>query len=434
MAKSLVERLEHAWSAFRAPSAEVIPVLPTGGEVSYGFRPERIRYSGHSGRRIISTVITQLAVDAAGVELRHVKVGEDDEYLGDVKSYFNECMTVNPNLDQSPSQFRQDMIYTMLEEGVVAIVPVETTINPELSGGYDIKSLRAGPITSWMPKHVKVNLYNENLGIRQEVIVSKEFVAIVENPLYEVMNAPNSTLQRLLHKLSQLDVTDERIATGKLDIILKLPYTIKHEARRREADKRRSDLEAQLQGNQYGIGYIDGAEQITQLNRPSENNLLAQVEMLEKRLYAELGLTEAVFFGTADESAMINYHNRTVYPIVRAIQEEMKRKFLTKTARTQGHSVKYFRNPFALVPVSQIAEIADKFTRNEIMSPNEFRPIVGLRPVDDPKANELRNRNMPAPVEPEDQEQPMKEEPKELEAPKPLKDDNQEGTNPDEEA
>lgn len=297
---------------------------------------------------------------------------------------------------------------TMLEEGVVAIVPVETTINPQVSGGYDITQLRVGTISSWMPQHVRVDVYNERIGRREEVILPKTQVAIVENPLYAVLNEPNSTMQRLLNKLSALDVTDDRLASGKLDIILQLPYTIKREARRTEAQQRIGALEQQLSGSQYGVGYIDGTERITQLNRPSENNLLEQVKSLESRLYAQLGLTEEIFFGTADEAAMLNYHNRTVFPIVRAIQEEMRRKFLTKTARTQGQSVRYFRNPFSLVPVNQIAEIADKFTRNEIMSPNEFRPIVGLRPVDDEAANELRNRNMPKVID-EVKEEPKKE-------------------------
>lgn len=286
---------------------------------------------------------------------------------------------------------------TMLEdtEGVVAIVPVETDISPNDSGGYDIRQLRCGKIIKWFPQHVRISLYDENRGVRDEILMRKKDVAIVENPLYPIINEPNSTLQRLIHKLNQVDVTDDRLASGKLDIILQFPYQIKTERRVDEARRRVADLEDQVAGNKYGIGYIDGNERITQLNRPSENNLLEQVKSLEERLYSQLGLTQEVFFGTADEAAMLNYHNRTVYPIVRAIQEEMHRKFLTKTARSRKQAIKYFQNPFNLVPVSQIAEIADKFTRNEIMAPNEFRPIVGLRPVSDPEANELRNRNMP---------------------------------------
>lgn len=406
MGKTLGERLEHAWDAFRGKEVEIR--VPLGGEIHYGTNPLRFRSHHQNQKRIIAPILTQIAVDAAGVEMRHVRIGEDQEYLEDINSRFNECLMMSPNLDQSPTQFRQDAIMTMLEEGVVAIVPVETTINPQVSGGYDITQLRVGTISSWMPQHVRVDVYNERIGRREEVILPKTQVAIVENPLYAVLNEPNSTMQRLLNKLSALDVTDDRLASGKLDIILQLPYTIKREARRAEAQQRIGALEQQLSGSQYGVGYIDGTERITQLNRPSENNLLEQVKGLESRLYAQLGLTEEIFFGTADEAAMLNYHNRTVFPIVRAIQEEMRRKFLTKTARTQGQSVRYFRNPFSLVPVNQIAEIADKFTRNEIMSPNEFRPIVGLRPVDDEAANELRNRNMPKVID-EVKEEPKKE-------------------------
>ena len=417
-------RLEHAWNAFRGVEAQ--PRIPLGGEISYGLRPDRTtRHSSLSSKGIVTPIITQIAIDAAGVELRHTKVGEDGEYLEDMRSYFNECLMTDPNLDQGPTAFRQDIYTTMLTEGVVAIVPVETDLNPEFTGGYDIQQLRVGTITQWLPQQVRVDLYDQTLGVRREILLDKKYVAIVENPLYEIMNAPNSTLQRLIYKLGQLDVTDNRIASGKLDIILQLPYTIKHETRRVEAKRRLTDLEGQLSGSAYGIGYIDGTERITQLNRPSENQLLAQVKDLEDRVHAQIGLTPEIFFGTAEEAAMINYHNRTVYPVVRAVQEEMRRKFLSKTARSRSQSVQFFRNPFAMVPVSQIAEIADKFLRNEIMSPNEFRPIVGLRPVDDPDANELRNRNMPKvdtgaqeepkvdPAEPDPGKQPPKDQPQE---------------------
>lgn len=400
MAKSLGDRLQHAWSAFRNPE-KTTNVSTIGADVSFGFRPDRVRLPSYSNQRVIAPILTQISIDTAGVELRHVRTNEDEQYIENIFSGLNECLMVSPNLDQSPAQFRQDMVLTMMESGTVAVVPVETTSEPVNSNAYDIKQLRVGTITSWYPQHVSVSLYDERTGERRDVVLPKKMVAIIENPLYQIMNEPNSTLQRLMRKLAQLDVTDDRIASGKLDIILQLPYTIKHETRRNEANKRRNDLEEQLQGSKYGVGYIDGTERITQLNRPAENQLLDQVKDLETRLYNQLGLTEEIFMGTADEAAMINYQNRTIFPIVRAIQEEFHRKFISKTARTQGQAILYFRDPFKLVPVSQIAEIADKFTRNEIMSPNEIRPIVGLRPVDDPEADELRNRNMPKPVEEE---------------------------------
>ena len=411
MAKRLSDRLEHAWNAFTGRETTQ-PTIPMGGMVSYGYRPERTRTFTYNGQRMITPILTQIAIDAAGVELRHVRVNDEGAYESDVPSTLNECLLVSPNTDQGPAQLRQDIVMSMLEdtEGVVAVVPVETDINPNESGGYDVRQLRCGKVVKWMPQHVTVNLYDETRGIRQDVLLRKQDVAIIENPLYPIINEPNSTLQRLIHKLSQIDITDDRLASGKLDLILQFPYQIKSERRVQEAKQRIGDLEEQVVGSKYGIGYIDGNERITQLNRPSENNLLEQVKSLEARLYSQLGLTEEVFFGTADEAAMLNYHNRTVYPIVRAIQEEMNRKFLTKTARTRKQAIMYFRDPFKLVPVSQIAEIADKFTRNEIMAPNEFRPIVGRRPVSDPKANELRNRNMPE-VLPKTEEEPRQLDP-----------------------
>lgn len=396
MAKTLGDRLSHAWNVFRNPNVnEPPPSTNAGFEVSFGARPDRVRLPGYSYKRIIAPVLTHISIDAANVELREVIVDDEGRYTKDFTSYLNECFMVSPNLDQSPAQFRQDAILTMMETGTVAVVPVQTTENPTVTEAFDIQQLQVGPITAWYPQHVRVSLYDERSGTRKEVVVPKKTTAIVENPLYQIMNEPNSTLQRLLTKLNQLDVTDERVSSGKLDIILQLPYTIKHEARRKEADKRRGDLEDQLTNSRYGVGYIDGTEHITQLNRPAENQLLEQVKVLEDRLYSQMGLTEEVFLGTADEAAMINYHNRTIFPIVQAFQEEYNRKFLSKTARSRKHAILYFRDPFKLVPVSQIAEIADKFTRNEIMSPNEIRPIVGMKPVDDPKADELRNRNMP---------------------------------------
>lgn len=395
MEKSLGDRLMHAWSAFRGGSKESEPPATYGADVSFGFRPDRVRIPSYNNKNIITPVLTQISIDAAGVELRHVRTDDDGQYKENMDSLLNECLLTSPNLDQSPSQFRQDAFLTMMEAGVVAIVPVETTASPVNSNAFDVKQLRVGTITSWYPQHVRVRLYNEKTGEQREIVLPKSMVAIVENPLYSIMNEPNSTLQRLMRKLGQLDVTDDRVASGKLDIILQLPYTIKHETRRNEAELRRKNLEDQLRGSTYGVGYIDGNEHITQLNRPAENQLLEQVKDLEERLYSQMGMTEEIFLGTAEEAVMINYQNRTVFPMVRALTEELHRKFLSKTARTQKQAILYFRDPFKLVPVSQIAEIADKFTRNEIMAPNEIRPIVGLRPVDDPEADELRNRNMP---------------------------------------
>lgn len=401
MVEGFRDRLEHAWNVFRGRDNKE-PKMPQGGQISYGHRPDRTRTPLYTYGRVITPILNQIAVDAAGVSMRHVEVNDKGEYIADKKSGLSHTLDVWPNLDQAPTMFRQDIIMTMLEEGVVAVVPVETSDDPEVNGGFDIHQLRTGAIKSWMAQHVRVEVYNEKLGISQELILRKQEIAIIENPLYAIMNEPNSTLQRLIHKLGQLDITDDRLAAGKLDIILQLPYTIKHDSRLKEARQRVSDIEDQLSDTRMGIGYIDSTERITQLNRPSENNLLEQVKNLEGRVYSQMGLTEEIFFGTADEAAMLNYHNRTVFPIVRAIQEEFRRKFLTKTAMSRGQSIQFFRDPFSLVPVNQMAEIADKFTRNEIMSPNEFRPKVGLARVDDPKADELRNRNMPqADTEPE---------------------------------
>lgn len=411
MAERFMDRLEHAWDVFRGRDNRE-PKDPAGSGSSH-FRPERGRRTLYNYNGIIVPILTQIAVDAAGVELRHVRVDKDGKYEEDIDSALGYTMNVWPNLDQAPTMFRQDMIMTMLQEGHVVGVPVETSANPDLTGSYSIHNMRAGVVKQWWASDVRVDLYDERTGLHMEVLLPKKQVAIVENPLYSIMNEPNSTLQRLIHKLSQLDITDDRLAAGKLDIILQLPYTIKHESRLREAKKRIGDIETQLTGSKHGIGYIDSTERVTQLNRPSENNLLQQVERLEQRVYDQMGLTTEVFTGTADEASMLNYHNRTVFPIVRAIQEEFHRKFLTKTAISQGQAIQFFRDPFSLVPVSQIAEIADKFTRNEIMAPNEFRPVVGLRPVKDPEADELRNRNMPKvdPATEEKTDPPSKESP-----------------------
>lgn len=403
MAEGFLDRLEHAWDVFRGRDNRE-PRDPAGSGSS-SFRPTHGRRPLYNYNGIVTPIITQIAVDAAGVEMRHVRLNKDEKYEEDIKSHLNHTLNVWPNLDQAPTAFRQDLIMTMLQEGHVVAVPVETSANPDHTGSYDIFNMRTGLVTQWWASDVRVDLYDERTGRHAEVILPKNQVGIVQNPLYAIMNEPNSMLQRLIYKLGQLDITDDRLAAGKLDIILQLPYTIKHEARLNEAKKRIGDIETQLTGSKHGIGYIDSTERVTQLNRPSENNLLQQVERLEQRIYDQMGLTTEVFTGTADEASMLNYHNRTVFPIVRAIQEEFHRKFLTKTAITQGQAIRFFRDPFALVPVSQIAEIADKFTRNEIMAPNEFRPVVGMRPVNDPEADELRNRNMPK-VDPVVEEKP----------------------------
>jgi hypothetical protein len=336
--------------------------------------------------------------------MRHVRLDDDGRYIEDIDSGLNSCLTLEANIDQSARALRQDSIMTMLDKGVSATLPIDTTVNPNRSGGYDIQTMRVGEVTAWYPQHVTVSVYNEQVGIRQEITVDKRTVSIVENPLYAVMNSPNSTLQRLMRKLNLLDAIDEQSGSGRLDLIIQLPYVIKSEARKQQAEQRRLDIEAQLKGSQYGIAYTDGTEKITQLNRPAENNLLKQVEYLTEMLYSQLGLTVEVMNGTADEAAMLNYYSRTIEPIVEAHAENMRRKFLTKTARTQKQSIMYFRDPFKLVPISQIAEIGDKFTRNEIMTSNEIRGVVGLKPNKDPKADKLINSNMPAPTS--DQPQP----------------------------
>lgn len=391
----ITDRLKHAWNAFLNVEQTDPHWQYETGTVSYGGRPDRARYSISNERSIISSIFTRLSIDVASIDIRHVRLDDDDRYLEDIDSGLNQCLTVEANLDQGARQFRQDIAQTLFNEGVAVIVPVDTTINPARTGGYDIKTLRVGRAVAWYPKHVRVELYNERTGKREEITLQKDFVGIVENPLYSVMNEPNSTLKRLITKLNLLDVVDEQSSSGKLDLIIQLPYVIKSEARRKAAEQRRKDIEFQLKGSQYGIAYADGTEKITQLNRPAENNLLAQIEYLTEMLYSQLGLTEAVMNGTADEAAMLNYNNRTIEPVVEAIVEEMARKFLTKTARTQRQSVAYFRNPFKLVPVNEIAEIADKFTRNEIVTSNEIRQVIGFKPSKDPKADELVNSNMP---------------------------------------
>jgi hypothetical protein len=390
--------LKHSWNVFVDPG--YLDGLHTTGSSGIGYYspPSRNRLSFSGGERsIISSIYTRLGIDVSGIDIRHVRTDSDGRYLNDISSGLQDCLTVDPNLDQGPEQFRRDIAMSVFEKGIAAVVPVETTISPLETGGYDIQQLRVGEIVGWMPEHVRVSLYDQRSGERKIVTVPKGVTAIIENPLYAVMNEPSSTLQRLVRKLNMLDTVDEASSSGKLDMIIQLPYVVKSEARRQQAEQRRKDIEFQLTGSKYGIAYTDGTEKITQLNRPVDNNLLDQIKYLTDKLYTELGLTPEVMNGTADEKAMLNYFNRTIKPVMQAISEEMKRKFLTKTARTQGQSIMYFRNPFALVPMAEIAEIADKFTRNEILSSNEIRQGIGFKPSKDPKADQLINSNMPQP-------------------------------------
>lgn len=388
-------RLKHAWNAFNKPDEnEFSESFNTA--VSYGgIRPDRLRLNISNERSIVASIYTRIAIDFASVAIRHVRLDEDDRYISEMRSGLNDCLRVEANIDQAARAFRQDIAMSLFDTGVIAVVPVDTSINPNVSGGYDIQTLRVGNVVKWMPRHVRVSVYNDKTGKREEITLEKRFVAIVENPLYGVMNEPNSTLQRLIRKLNLLDAIDEQAGSGKLDLIIQLPYVVKTDQRKAQAEKRRQDIEFQLKGSKYGIAYTDGTEKITQLNRPVENNLMGQIEYLLEMLYSQLGLTPEVMNGTADEKTMLNYINRTIEPLLDAVTEEFVRKFLTKTARTQGQSVKYFRDPFKLVPISTIAEIADKFTRNEIASSNEIRQAIGWRPSTDPKADELRNSNMP---------------------------------------
>jgi hypothetical protein len=386
-----MSRLKHAWNALSSQEPQV------SWDIGPGFsrRPDRTRLTYSNERSIISSIYTRLGIDVAAASIRHVRLDEKGRYSADIPSLLNDCLTVEANVDQGARAFRQDIAMTLFDEGTVAIVPVDTTLDPNVSGSFDVKTMRVARIVNWHPRHVTVSLYNEATGMRQDITLEKKFVAIVENPLYSVMNEPNSTLQRLIRKLNLLDRSDDELASGKLDIIIQLPYTIKSEARRQQAEQRRNDIEFQLRGSQHGIAYTDGTEKITQLNRPAENNLLEQIKVLTEQLYAQLGLTAEIMNGTADEKTMLNYLNRTIEPILDAIVEAMRRAFLTKTARSQGQSIMYFRNPFKLVPITDIAEIADKFTRNEIASSNDIRTAIGWAPSPDPKADQLINANMP---------------------------------------
>lgn len=391
MEQSLGSRLRHAWNAFRNRDPTV---NYEDGGASYYRRPDRIHLTRGNERSLVTSVYNRIALDVAAIGIKHCKIDENGRYLYDMKSELNSCLNLSANQDQTGRAFIQDVVMSMLDEGCVAIVPTDTTLNPKETQSYDILSMRTGKIIQWRPQQVQIRLYNESTGKKEEIWLPKKSVAIVENPLYAVINEPNSTMQRLMRKLSLLDVTDEQTASGKLDLIIQLPYVIKTDARRQQAENRRKDIEMQLAGSKYGIAYTDGTERITQLNRSVENNLMKQVEYLTNLLYSQLGVTQAVLEGTADEQAMLNYYSRTIEPIVSAIVDEMKRKFLSKTARTQLQTITFFRDPFKLVPINNIADIADKFTRNEILTSNELRQIIGMKPSEDPKADELRNSNI----------------------------------------
>lgn len=385
----LRDRLQHAWNAFK--SQEDFTQTPRG--VSSFYDPTLPRFSPGTEKTIVNSIYNRIAIDAAAISIRHVRLDDNGRYLHDIKSSLNECLTISANIDQTGRSLIQDAVMTLCDEGVIAVVPTVTDIDPNL-GSFSVEELRVGRVIQWFPDSVQVNLYNDRTGNREDIYLPKKTVAIVENPLYAVMNDSNSTIRRLIRKLSILDAIDEQSGSGKMDLIIQLPYTIRSDLRRQQAEVRRKEVERQLTDSKYGIAYIDGTEKIVQLNRSVENNLLSQIEYLTKNAYGQLGITEEVMNGTADEKTMLNYYNRTIEPILSAIVDAMIRVFLTKTARTQGQSIRFFRDPFRLVPVEQMAEIADKFTRNEILSSNEVRSIIGYKPVDDPRADELRNKNL----------------------------------------
>ena len=400
MPEPFTTRLKHAWNAFlnRDPTDEYRPVYR--GEVSYGTRrPDRPRLTRGNEKSIVTAIYNRIAMDVAAITINHVRLDENDRYKETIKSSLNSCLTLAANKDQTGRSFIQDVVMSMLDEGAVAIVPVDTTLDPKITGGYDIESMRVGKIVQWYPDHVRVEIYNDRRGLKEEITLPKSMVAIVENPLYSVMNDEQSVLKRLVRKLNLLDVVDEKNGSNKLDLIIQLPYVVKSPVRKKQAEERRQDIVNQLSNSEYGIAYTDGTERVTQLNRPIENNILKSVEYLTNMLYGQLGISQAVMDGTADEKQTLNYNNRTIEPIISAIVDSMKWKFLTKTARSQGQSIMFFRDPFKLVPVENVAEIADKFTRNEIMTSNEFRQVIGMKPSNDPKADELRNANISAPAE-----------------------------------
>lgn len=388
---SILSRAKKAWNIFM--NKDQAQDYSYRG-ISSSYRPDRVKLSRGNERSIVTSVYNRIAMDAASIDIFHVRLNDEGRYVEKINSGLNYCLTTEANIDQTGRAFKQDIVLSMLDEGCVAIVPVDTNDSPDVTGSYKILTMRTGKIIDWYPKDVRIQVYNDNTGTKEEITVPKSYVGIVENPLYAVMNEPNSTMQRLIRKLNLLDTVDEHSSSGKLDLIIQLPYLIKTEARRQQAEQRRKDIEAQLSGSKYGIAYTDGTEHITQLNRAVENNLMSQVEYLTSMLYSQLGITQGILDGSADEKTMLNYYNRTIEPILSAIVDEMKRKFLTKTARSQLQSISFFRDPFKLVPVNELAEISDKMTRNEIMSSNEIRQIIGMKPANDPKADELRNKNL----------------------------------------
>ena len=402
MELSVGSRFKNAWNAFR--NREPTKVFQDIG-YGYSYRPDRFRLTRGNERSIVTSVYNRIALDVAAIDIQHVQLDAEGQFCDVVQSGLNNCLSTEANLDQTGRAFIQDAVMSMMDEGCIAIVPVDTDDDPDDTTGYQILSMRVGRIRDWYPKHIRVELYNEETGRKQDIVVPKSTVAIVENPLYAVINEPNSTMQRLIRKLNLLDAVDEQSSSGKLDLIIQLPYVIKTEARRKQAEKRRKDIEQQLAGSKYGIAYTDGTERITQLNRSLENNLMKQIEYLTSMLYSQLGITQSILDGTADDKTMLNYYNRTIEPIIAAIVDEMKRKFLSKTARSKNKSIKFFRDPFKLVPVADLAEISDKFTRNEIATSNEIRQVIGWKPSDDPKADELRNSNLSQP-----NESPIREE------------------------
>lgn len=395
MEMSFGSRLKHAWNAFTGN----VQINHRDLGMSYSYRADRPRLTRGNERSIVTSVYNRIALDVAALNFQHIRLDENGRFLSVIEDGLNNCLTLEANIDQTARSFIQDVVISMFDEGSVAIVPVDTTTDPNVSGSYDIQTMRVGQILDWYPQYIRVRLYNEQTGKKEDIVVPKSATAIIENPLYAVINEPNSTMQRLIRKLNLLDVIDEQSGSGKLDLIIQLPYVIKTEARRQQAENRRKDIENQLSGTKYGIAYTDGTERITQLNRSVNNNLMSQIEYLTSMLYSQLGITQSILDGTADEKTMLNYNNRTIEPIASAIVGEMKRKFLTKTARSQLQSISFFRDPFKLVPVNEIAEIADKFTRNEIMTSNEIRQVIGMKPSDDPRADELRNKNISAPSE-----------------------------------
>ncbi len=409
MSLRIGDRLKHAWNALRGADQNTGSYQNYGS--SYGWNPSIPMLTYGKERTILASILNRIAIDVAAVDIKHVRVGQNGRYEETIKSGLNECLTVSANIDQSGRAFIMDVVLSLFDEGCIAIVPVETTLDPSVSGSYEINSLRTGKILEWFPQHVRVEVYDDRDGKKKQVVLPKKIVAIVENPLYQVMNGPNSTLQRLIHKMDLLDFIDNKIGSGKLDLIVQLPYVIKNDMRRKEAEVRRKGIEDQLVDSKYGVAYIDAAEKITQLNRPAENNMLSQIEYLTSMLYSQLGLTEEVFNGTADEQAMLNYYSRTIEPILNAIAEAMKRTFLTKTARTQGQSIMFFRDPFKLAPLQSVTEMADTMIRNQILSANEVRALIGFKPDPNPQSDQLVNPNMPQEKSEDSEEESPEDEP-----------------------